>query len=81
MWDATSSRPLLTLRGHSDAVYDVAFRPDGTRLATASADKTVRVYALNIEHLMGLARTRVTRSLTAEECRKDLHVEQCPPTP
>jgi WD40 repeat protein len=81
VWDATSVRPLLTLRGHSDAVYDVAFCPDGTRLATASADKTVRIYALNIEDLMALARTCVTRSLTAEECRKELHVEQCPPAP
>jgi WD40 repeat protein len=81
VWDSTSGRPLLTLRGHSDAVYNVAFRPDGTHPATASADKTVRVHVLNIEDLMALVRTRVTRSLTAEECRKDPHVEQCPPTP
>jgi hypothetical protein len=34
-----------------------------------------------IEALMAQARTRVTRSLTAEECQKYLHVKQCPPTP
>lgn len=28
-----------------------------------------------------LARTRVTRSLTAEKCRRYLHVEECPPAP
>jgi len=83
VWDATSGRSLLTLRGHSDAVYDVAFCPDGTRLATASADTTVRVYSLspNIEALMALAQTRVTRSLTAEELWQYLYVEQCPPIP
>jgi hypothetical protein len=78
-----ASRVRLTLSGHTGSVRGVAFSPDGSRLATASADKTVRVYSLspNIEALMALARTRVTRSLTAEECQKFLHVEQCPPLP
>jgi WD40 repeat protein len=58
----------------------IAFSPDGTRLATASADSTVQLYPLNIEALVALARTRVTRSLTPEECQKYLHVEKCPPT-
>jgi WD40 repeat protein/serine/threonine protein kinase len=35
---------LLTLRGHSDAVHGVAYSPDGTRLASASADGTVKVW-------------------------------------
>jgi tetratricopeptide (TPR) repeat protein len=73
-------RVRLTLSGHTAWVRGVAFSPDGTRLATASADRTVRVYALNIEDLMALARTRITRSLTSQECQKYLHEEQgCPP--
>ncbi|MBE9534235.1 MAG: tetratricopeptide repeat protein [Proteobacteria bacterium] len=80
VWDAVSDRELLTLVGHINWVTDVVFGPDGTRLATASRDGTVRLYALNIEDLVTLARTRVTRSLTSKECKKYLHEVQCPPT-
>ena len=37
-------RPIFTYTGHSDAVYDVAWSPDGTRLASCSKDKTVQVW-------------------------------------
>jgi WD40 repeat protein/serine/threonine protein kinase/DNA-binding SARP family transcriptional activator len=50
----------------------------GTRLITANWDKTVRVYVLSIDELITLARSRVTRGLTDEECLQYLHVEGCP---
>jgi WD40 repeat protein len=78
VWDAATGEVLLTLSGHKGIVNAVAFSPDGTRLITAGQDGTVRVYVLPIEDLVALGKSRVTRSLTAEECRQYLHVEACP---
>ena len=35
---------LRTLGGHNDAVFDLAFRPDGKMLASASGDRTVKLW-------------------------------------
>lgn len=68
---------ITTLPGHTAEVSGISFSPDGKYLASSSWDGTVRVYFTQIEDLIAYARTRITRSLTTEECRKYLHTDKC----
>jgi tetratricopeptide (TPR) repeat protein len=78
LWDAEWGRELGMWRHHGAEVLDVAFSPDGMRLAVAAEDATIRVYRLGVEPLIALARSRVTRSLTPEECARYLREPECP---
>jgi WD40 repeat protein/transcriptional regulator with XRE-family HTH domain len=68
----------LTLYGATASVFGIAYSPDGKRLAAASIDGIVRVYALPLEDIIAIAKSRVTRTLTTDECQKYLHVDKCP---
>src|SRR5207249_3851244 len=41
LWDLPGAQESRTFRGHADHIYTVVFSPDGRRLASASADRTV----------------------------------------
>ena len=44
LWDARSGKLVHTLHGHAHFPMGLAFSPDGTRLASGSMDKTVKVW-------------------------------------
>jgi WD40 repeat protein len=46
LWDVAQLSILRILEGHSDAVTDLAFSPDGKLLVTASVDGTVILWAM-----------------------------------
>jgi WD40 repeat protein/DNA-binding SARP family transcriptional activator len=77
LWNPARGDELLSLPAAGRSA--VAFSPDGKRLAASVASgRTVTVWPLGISDLVELARGRVTRSLTEEECRRYLHVGRCP---
>ena len=78
VWDARTGQELMTAYGNAGTVFGAALSPDGRRLATAGSDGTARLYTLAVDELTEVARARVTRALTNEECRRYLHLEKCP---
>ncbi len=47
VWSAVSGALVFTLRGHGNVIMDMAISYDNTLLATASADKVIRVWTLS----------------------------------
>ena len=50
---ATQSGALGILHGHTDAVYAVAYSPDGRTVATGSADRTIRLWDVATHRQIG----------------------------
>ena len=71
VWDWPGDVELLKF---ADGAKRAAFSPDGKLLAGVRSTPTpyVHVWAVDIDRLLEIARGRVTRSLTAAECRQYL---------
>jgi WD40 repeat protein/DNA-binding SARP family transcriptional activator/tRNA A-37 threonylcarbamoyl transferase component Bud32 len=78
LFDAETGAQQLSLPRSGCAVEGVAFSPDGTKLASSSECDGVRIWALDIDDLLGIARRAAGRSLTVQECREYLRMDRCP---
>ena len=83
LFDADDGSPLLVLHSPEAAVSEIGFSADGRKLAAFSPDVggdavgTVRVWALDVADLVRIARSKVTRGFTEDECRRFLHQAHC----
>lgn len=80
VWDAQTGANLLTLPVDRRGVGSVLFNPAGDRLIVGAVSG-IYGFILPVDDLTALARARLTRTLTKEECLKYLHLEACPENP
>jgi len=81
VWDLRTGKQLLTLTGPTVFLTYVVFSTDGKRLATGGADGLVRIYVLPVNELLAVARSRLTRGWTEEECAQYLPGGRCSAEP
>lgn len=78
VWDLRTGKATLTVSGPKLYLTSVAFSPDGRRLAIGSRDGTVWVYVLPADERTAVARARLTRGWTNQECARYLPGGRCP---
>jgi WD40 repeat protein len=76
-WDVETGQELVALSsGTGEGLWTIAFSPDGKLLA-AGDDYALRLYLTELADLVALARSRLSRELTAEECQRYLRTSDC----
>lgn len=77
VWDPRTGTQSLVLHPGDSQVERLRFSPDGSMLATQDDDGFGRVWALDLDDLIAIAATKLTRGLSEDECRHYLHLERC----
>jgi WD40 repeat protein len=79
VWRARTGESLAVLRpAESVAATGALFTRDGRHLVTMWDDSVARVWTLDTDELVRIARNRLTRGLSGGECERYLHVASCP---
>jgi WD40 repeat protein len=81
VWDIPSGEPVATLYGYQGNVTVVEISPDGKYVYSTSWGGLLHAHVIETDELLALAESRVSRSLTDEECQTYLHLEACPEGP
>jgi WD40 repeat protein len=79
LWDIATGVELRRFSGHTAAVWGAAFSPDGRRLATTSADDSVKLWLTDLDELASAVCDSLPRDLTAAE-RESYGVTDSAPT-
>ena len=77
IWDLSTGEALqgIPLQGQAQ---NAEFLDDRHLLVTGENGPDAYVMTVDVDELLDIARSRVTRDLTDEECRTYLHVDACP---
>jgi WD40 repeat protein/DNA-binding SARP family transcriptional activator len=78
VWDAFSGEELQRYTSSTGFLLSITFTPDGKRLI-ASGEGAIYGFIFDKGELVSLAKSRLTRGFTPDECRQFLHLEECPP--
>lgn len=78
IWDVETGTELVTLNQGPYPVEGAIFTADGKHVITTSDDGALREYTLDVNELVDLAKARLIRTWTPEECHKFLHLDACP---
>ena len=58
VWDAKTGRQSVSLKGHSDAINDIAYSADGKYIISGSKDASVRLWDSQTGRQLSVARTK-----------------------
>jgi WD40 repeat protein len=75
IWNLSTGEALQGIQEH---VQNVEFVDERHLLVTETAGPAAYVMTVDVDELLEIARSRVTRDLSDEECRTYLHVDPCP---
>jgi len=78
LFDSATGQLHLELRGDGTTLARLAFSPDGKKVA-ANGLGGARVWAVDVDDLIGIAQRELTRTWTDAECQRFLHLEHCAP--
>jgi DNA-binding SARP family transcriptional activator/WD40 repeat protein len=77
VWDARSGALVFTPPREPIDASTAHFNADGSAISVVYADGRILGYPIALDRAIAIARSRVTRSLTDDECRQYLHVATC----
>ena len=78
VWNVAAGEVVFASPAESSDVKGVAFGADESRVTVIYSDGRITVHAITLDDVIEIARSRVTRGFTDEECRTYLHVPTCP---